>query len=592
MDSWELLVVDDGSTDDSADVVEALAAEDPRVVLLRQPHAGVCAARNLGLDRARGRYVAFLDSDNEYLPDFLQVAVSAMAGQGLRAAYALLRADDDGEITYRTLEAGDDVLRVRNFIDLNVLVVERDLLQEVGGFDASLRRTVDYDLVLRLRRHTEIPLLPFLAVDYHHDSEDTQRITNREAASWVEVVQSRAFVDWSGLAAREQTPGRTSVVVVVDRFEEPRATWEAVGLLLASFADDEDVQVVLADNGAPRATAVVLDAWAVVDPRVTVHHEPVDRFRALATDLALASCTGDVVVVAPLGMRAEPGWVRGLRAGLADDRVAAVQPLLVQPSGTIASLGAVRPPGRGMPAAPARRPPRRGRPGRRPRPARPGARRPARRRPLRRPRRRGRAGPAVPQRVGRRATSPCAWPRTGASCGAARTRWSTLPLTSRSRSRAVDNPVNRGLFGERWGPAWGRRPRRGRSWACASSRGSSCPRGAGSPPGPASPSSSGPGRSRAGLEVADRPVRRRWAVKTGAPAGPEGRAWGDVHFAGALADALGRLGQDVVVDSRQAHERGSAVPRRRRARPARPRRGQPLARRGLAVLGRSATRTC
>ena len=65
---WEALVVDDGSEDDTREVVAALAAEDPRIRLIARPHEGVCQARNAGLAEARGGFIAFLDSDNEWLP--------------------------------------------------------------------------------------------------------------------------------------------------------------------------------------------------------------------------------------------------------------------------------------------------------------------------------------------------------------------------------------------------------------------------------------------------------------------------------------------------------------------------------------------
>lgn len=67
----EIIVVDDGSNDGSAAVVEALAAEDPRIRLIRQANAGQAAARNTALDVARGAYVYFMDSDDWIEPDTL-----------------------------------------------------------------------------------------------------------------------------------------------------------------------------------------------------------------------------------------------------------------------------------------------------------------------------------------------------------------------------------------------------------------------------------------------------------------------------------------------------------------------------------------
>ena len=70
---WELIVVDDGSTDDTADLIEG---SDPRLVLIRQKNQGVNAARNAAMLCARGQYIAFLDSDDEWLPHHLELNVS------------------------------------------------------------------------------------------------------------------------------------------------------------------------------------------------------------------------------------------------------------------------------------------------------------------------------------------------------------------------------------------------------------------------------------------------------------------------------------------------------------------------------------
>ena len=70
---WELVVVDDGSTDDTASLIEG---SDPRLVLIHQTNQGVNAARNAAMLRARGRYIAFLDSDDEWLPHHLELSVA------------------------------------------------------------------------------------------------------------------------------------------------------------------------------------------------------------------------------------------------------------------------------------------------------------------------------------------------------------------------------------------------------------------------------------------------------------------------------------------------------------------------------------
>ena len=83
---FELLLVDDGSPDDSGAMCDAYAAKDSRVRVIHKPNGGVSSARNAGLDAARGDYVVFVDSDDYVDPSYLEGASAAGAGAGSGAA--------------------------------------------------------------------------------------------------------------------------------------------------------------------------------------------------------------------------------------------------------------------------------------------------------------------------------------------------------------------------------------------------------------------------------------------------------------------------------------------------------------------------
>lgn len=81
----EIIIVDDGSTDDCDAVLESLACEDARIKLIRKENGGVSSARNAGLEAASGEYVQFVDSDDELLPSATETALAAMVEQGADA---------------------------------------------------------------------------------------------------------------------------------------------------------------------------------------------------------------------------------------------------------------------------------------------------------------------------------------------------------------------------------------------------------------------------------------------------------------------------------------------------------------------------
>ena len=89
---FELILVDDGSKDKSGQIVDQMAETDSRIVPLHQKNQGVAAARNAGLECSRGVYVAFLDGDDWYHPDFLRMMNAAMEDGACQLASCAFKA--------------------------------------------------------------------------------------------------------------------------------------------------------------------------------------------------------------------------------------------------------------------------------------------------------------------------------------------------------------------------------------------------------------------------------------------------------------------------------------------------------------------
>jgi glycosyltransferase involved in cell wall biosynthesis len=161
---FEIVVVDDGSVDDTEAALRR-TTDDPRVRYLRQENRGPAAARNAGVEAARGPYVALLDSDDLWLPKYLESMAAAFAAEPEAAlAYTdAWRLDEQRRRIFRktTMSSQNppippprdtetlfrELLR-RNFVYTSA-TVRRSTLAEVGGF-TSLTRSEDYELWLRI----------------------------------------------------------------------------------------------------------------------------------------------------------------------------------------------------------------------------------------------------------------------------------------------------------------------------------------------------------------------------------------------------------------------------------------------------------
>ncbi|MBM3266968.1 MAG: glycosyltransferase [Candidatus Sericytochromatia bacterium] len=170
----EVVVVDDGSTDGTPDIVAAL--DDPRIRLVRLPENRREHARNLGLRLARGRFVAFQNSDDEWLPGKLAAQLDVLERRADVGAVftAVELIDEDGLPVSGTWADGQfcdgarertsaEWLRQffwRNCLCITSALVRHDLLREVGRFRPSLVQLADVDLWIRLAARANLHVVP------------------------------------------------------------------------------------------------------------------------------------------------------------------------------------------------------------------------------------------------------------------------------------------------------------------------------------------------------------------------------------------------------------------------------------------------
>lgn len=183
----EVIVVNDGSTDDTSRVVAQAVAVDARVRLVEQPNGGIAAARNRAIAESRGEIVAFLDDDDLWHRRKLELQIArldAMPNAAVVTCYSAL-VDVGGYLLgwrFGGLAEGDvyrEMLEWDMVSGGSVAAVRRGAFEEAGGFDISLPDRADWDLWIRLARGNEFTCVPQTLVGYTRRAGSVSRSYER-----------------------------------------------------------------------------------------------------------------------------------------------------------------------------------------------------------------------------------------------------------------------------------------------------------------------------------------------------------------------------------------------------------------------------
>jgi glycosyltransferase involved in cell wall biosynthesis len=252
---FELIVVDDASTDDTAARLAGVA--DPRLrCLVNDVAGGGPRARNRGIAAARGRFVAFLDDDDEWLPQKLQrqleVFERGSAGLGLVQGGSEVVASGSGRVVHTVVPLVGRAVRPEDFLDeidftTSVVMIRRSCLDEVGGFDETLAGAQDRDLWIRLAGACEFDAVPEVLVRRHvHGAQITaslpakilakQQILAKYAAELRARPRLRSRHLWRlGIlqcVAGDRAAGRRALLASIAARPWQRSAWQD---LLTSF---------------------------------------------------------------------------------------------------------------------------------------------------------------------------------------------------------------------------------------------------------------------------------------------------------------------------------------------------------------------
>ena len=220
--NWHLYIADDFSNDGTYKYLKSVIS-DPRITILKSKIKGVCGARNTAIAHIKNEdYVAYLDSDNTWNKEYLELMLCRLIETNTYCCYGaqkLFKREPDGSTTvirfwYDTFDVKK--LHYSNYIDLNVFMHRTCVFKEIGVFDTSLRRMVDWDLILRCAERYSFSTLPYVGCNYDA-TEDEGRITQKGSFTfhYMDVVRNKYWFDWDFISESITQRDKALVSIVI-----------------------------------------------------------------------------------------------------------------------------------------------------------------------------------------------------------------------------------------------------------------------------------------------------------------------------------------------------------------------------------------
>jgi O-antigen biosynthesis protein len=275
--NFELILIDDGSTDGTCTVLSEIEGVDKRLVLLQNETCrGVSFSRNHGLAQAKGDLICYLDSDNTWDRRYIAATVGAFHhlsdAQAIYGGQVLFRGSNPSPFAVRFGSFNKGLLENRNYIDLNAFAHRRAALSSSGSFDENLARFVDWDFILRMSEAVRMYSVPVLLSNYYFDKVGNTLTNATHFSSQLEVVRSNLhdrLAEANAIQAQQKKTklrGRSkehvrNVSVIIPSYEALPDLIECIESI-HSLRTDLGVQIIIIDNASGDPVQRYLDDLA------------------------------------------------------------------------------------------------------------------------------------------------------------------------------------------------------------------------------------------------------------------------------------------------------------------------------------------
>lgn len=336
--NFELIVVDDGSEDNSAEVVRAISDRRIRLIELDR-NCGVTVARNTALKEARGEIIAYLDTDNAWDPRYLAATVGAFEelpdADAVYSGVMLFRGGSTEPLAVRYGHFNKALLENHNYVDNNVFAHRKAFLERLGGFDENLRRFVDYDLVLRATDLGRVYSVPMLLCHYHFDRAQNAITANASFVGDLQQVriQQRERRQLE-LRAADRADLTRPVAVVIPNWQSLDDIRDCLEALQARDWQGKLEVIVVDNDSAPP----VVDYLQSEDDAGRIRFLPLGRnygfTHAVNMGIAQARPDADILLLNNDAI-AQPGALQALQQACLDNpRAGITAPRQILPAGT------------------------------------------------------------------------------------------------------------------------------------------------------------------------------------------------------------------------------------------------------------------
>lgn len=240
--NYELIIIDDGSSDGTAEVIKSI--DDPRIrLVVNKQNFGCSYSRNLGVKKSKGRYIFYLDSDNIWDSRYLKVMLGAFTihpdASAIYCGQYLFKENNLQCYAVRFASFNRSLLENRNYIDLNCFAHTREAFDAVGGFNTELKRLIDYDYILRISNKFDIYSVPVLLSNYYYSKIKT---TITETERYKPLIITKYIYDKIGV----QNNDKLNVSAIIPNYENIDDLEKCVESLIVNNCSE----IIVVDNNS------------------------------------------------------------------------------------------------------------------------------------------------------------------------------------------------------------------------------------------------------------------------------------------------------------------------------------------------------